>query len=59
MKYLKLIDQVDVVFEGYRPGVMEKLGLGPDTCLKKKSQACLWKNDWLGSGRTNVQTCWP
>ena len=35
---LKLIDQVDVVFEGYRPGVMEKLGLGPDTCLKRNSK---------------------
>ena len=32
---LKLIDQVDVVFEGFRPGVMEKLGLGPDVCLKR------------------------
>jgi len=32
---LKLIDQVDVVFEGYRPGVMEKLGLGPDICLER------------------------
>ena len=31
---LKLINQVDVVFEGYRPGVMEKLGLGPDVCLE-------------------------
>jgi len=31
---LKLIGQVDVVFEGFRPGVMEKLGLGPDKCLK-------------------------
>ena len=35
---LKLIEQVDVVFEGYRPGVMEKLGLGPDTCLKRNSK---------------------
>ena len=35
---LKLIDQVDVVFEGYRPGVMEKIGLGPDTCLKRNSK---------------------
>ena len=32
---LKLIAQVDVVFEGYRPGVMEKLGLGPDVCLER------------------------
>ena len=35
---LKLIDQVDVVFEGYRPGVMEKLGLGPDICLERNSK---------------------
>ena len=32
---LKLIDQMDVVFEGYRPGVMEKLGLGPNVCLER------------------------
>jgi len=35
---LKLIDQVDVVFEGYRPGVMEKLGLGPDVCIERNSK---------------------
>ena len=29
----KLIAQVDAVFEGFRPGVMEKLGLGPDDLL--------------------------
>ena len=29
----KLIIQVDAVFEGFRPGVMEKLGLGPDDLL--------------------------
>ena len=32
---LKLISSVDVVFEGFRPGVMEKLGLGPDECFKQ------------------------
>src|SRR6056300_422451 len=31
---LKLISSVDVLFEGFRPGVMEKLGLGPEECLK-------------------------
>ena len=29
---LKLIDSADVVIEGFRPGVMERLGLGPDVC---------------------------
>ncbi len=29
----ELIAKADVVVEGFRPGVMEKLGLGPDVCL--------------------------
>jgi alpha-methylacyl-CoA racemase len=32
---LKLIEQADAVFEGFRPGVMERLGLGPDVCLHR------------------------
>jgi alpha-methylacyl-CoA racemase len=32
---LKLLESADVVTEGYRPGVMEKLGLGPDVCLAR------------------------
>jgi len=32
---LRLLDGADVVTEGYRPGVMEKLGLGPDVCLER------------------------
>jgi alpha-methylacyl-CoA racemase len=32
---LKLIDSADVLIEGYRPGVMERLGLGPDVCLRR------------------------
>jgi alpha-methylacyl-CoA racemase len=31
---LKLIAQADALLEGFRPGVMEKLGLGPDAALK-------------------------
>ena len=30
----KLIGTADALIEGYRPGVMEKLGLGPDVCLE-------------------------
>ncbi|MEC7763540.1 MAG: CaiB/BaiF CoA-transferase family protein [Pseudomonadota bacterium] len=29
---LDLIGKADVLLEGYRPGVMERLGLGPDVC---------------------------
>ncbi|MFT5481582.1 MAG: alpha-methylacyl-CoA racemase [Halieaceae bacterium] len=32
---LKLVDSADVLVEGFRPGVMEKLGLGPDVCAQR------------------------
>jgi alpha-methylacyl-CoA racemase len=31
---LRLISKADVLIEGYRPGVTERLGLGPDDCAK-------------------------
>jgi alpha-methylacyl-CoA racemase len=30
---LRLIERSDLLFEGYRPGVAERLGLGPQVCL--------------------------
>ena len=35
---LRLLDQADVVIEGFRPGVMERLGFGPDVCLARNAR---------------------
>jgi alpha-methylacyl-CoA racemase len=32
---LKLVESADILTEGFRPGVMERLGLGPDVCLAR------------------------
>jgi alpha-methylacyl-CoA racemase len=32
---LQFIQDADVVFEGFRPGVAERLGVGPDDCLAR------------------------
>jgi alpha-methylacyl-CoA racemase len=32
---LRLVEQADALMEGYRPGVTERLGLGPDVCLAR------------------------
>ena len=31
----RLVDGADVLLEGYRPGVVERLGLGPEECLAR------------------------
>ena len=32
---LRLVEGADALFEGFRPGVTERLGLGPDVCLAR------------------------
>ena len=35
---LRLVEQADALIEGFRPGVMERLGLGPDACLARNER---------------------
>jgi alpha-methylacyl-CoA racemase len=35
---LRLVDRADVLVEGFRPGVTERLGFGPDVCLERNSR---------------------
>ncbi len=35
---LKLCEDADALFEGYRPGVMERLGLGPEDCMARNKR---------------------
>ena len=32
---LDLCEDADAIFEGFRPGVMERIGLGPDACMAR------------------------
>src|SRR3984893_1119566 len=40
---LRLVERADALIEGFRPGVMERVGIGPDQCLAR--------NPRLGDGR--------
>jgi alpha-methylacyl-CoA racemase len=33
---LALVERADILIEGFRPGVMERLGLGPEPCLSRR-----------------------
>jgi alpha-methylacyl-CoA racemase len=47
----QLIDGADVVIEGFRPGVMERLGLGPETCLARNPRLIFGRmTGWGQSG---------
>jgi alpha-methylacyl-CoA racemase len=35
---LRLVDKADVLIEGHRPGVAERLGFGPSVCLQRNAR---------------------
>ncbi|MFC5745618.1 CaiB/BaiF CoA transferase family protein [Actinomadura rugatobispora] len=69
---LRMVDQADVLIEGYRPGVMERLGLGPQECLARNPRLVYgrvtgWGQDgpWAGQAGHDINyialagTLWP
>ena len=48
---LRLIEHADGLIEGFRPGVMERLGLGPDACLARNPRLAYGRlTGWGQSG---------
>jgi alpha-methylacyl-CoA racemase len=47
----QLVAAADGLIEGYRPGVMERLGLGPDDLPGRQPAPRLWPHDRLGPDR--------
>lgn len=48
---LRLVEEADALIEGFRPGVMERLGLGPDVCLQRNPKLIFGRmTGWGQSG---------
>ena len=49
---LRLVAACDVLIEGYRPGVMERLGFGPAECLQQNPRLVYGRITGWGQTRT-------
>src|SRR5215469_6439185 len=47
---LRLVEQSDALIEGFRPKVMERLGLGPDVCLARNPRLVFGRVTGWGQG---------
>ena len=48
---LRMMEDADALIEGFRPGVMERLGLGPDVCLERNPRLIFGRmTGWGQSG---------
>lgn len=53
---LKLVDSADALIEGFRPGVMERLGIGPDVCLARNPKLVFGR--MTGWGQDGPYSAW-
>ncbi len=54
---LRMVENADVIIDPFRPGVCEKLGIGPEVCLQRNSKTYLCAHDRLGSGGPTGPGC--
>src|SRR5919112_4759631 len=52
---LRLVEGADVLVEGMRPGVAERLGLGPDACHERNERLVYGRMTGWGQGRPFAQ----
>lgn len=53
---LELVGYADALIEGFRPGVMERLGLGPDICLERNPRLTYGRmTGWGQSGPLSLR----
>ena len=53
---LRLVEQADALIEGFRPGVMERLGLGPDACHERNPRLVYGRMTGWGQDGPLAQT---
>ncbi len=53
---LDLVEQADAIIEGFRPGVMERLGVGPDECLARNPKLVFGR--MTGWGQEGPYAAW-
>ena len=53
---LRMIEDADALIEGFRPGVMERLGLGPDACLERNPKLIFGRMTGWGQSGPLAQT---
>jgi alpha-methylacyl-CoA racemase len=53
---LRLVERADAVFEGFRPGVAERLGFGPQVCLERNPRVVYGRMTGWGQDGPLVHT---
>lgn len=53
---LRLVEQADALFEGFRPGVMERLGLSPKECMRRNPRLVYGRATGWGQDGPLAQT---